>query len=187
MQPSTVSRTILCVDDEAGALLVRKAVLKSAGYKVITALNAGDALAILRSSDIHLVITDHLLPGVTGIEMARQMKSAKPDLPILLLSGVVDPPDGIECVDKFLGKTEGAEKLLETIAGLLRYRRFRVDGGLYWAQIACDTLGSPTVWHYMIYRVGSSEFISCNQSSTQEAAVAGAKDEMVTLNESLGF
>ena len=47
MQPSTVSRTILCVDDEAGALLVRKAVLKSAGYKVITALNAGDALAIL--------------------------------------------------------------------------------------------------------------------------------------------
>ena len=175
MQPSTVSRTILCVDDEAGALLVRKAVLKSAGYKVITALNAGDALAILRSSDIDLVITDHLLPGVTGIEMARQMKLARPDLPILLLSGIVEPPDGIEYVNKFLGKTEGPEQLLETVASLLRYRRFRVDGGLYWAQIACDTLGSPTVWHYIIYRVGSSEFISCNQSSTQEAAVAAAQ------------
>ncbi len=185
MPPPAVSRMILCVDDEAGALLVRKAVLKSAGYEVLTALSAGDALAIMRSSDVDLVITDHLLPGVSGIEMARQIKSAKPYLPILLLSGVIEPPDGIECVDKFLGKTEGPEKLLETVAGLLRYRRFRVDGGLYWAQIACDTLGSPTVWHCMIYRVGSSEFISCNQSPTEEEAVAAAKQEMVTLSGSL--
>ena len=85
MPPPALSRMILCVDDEADALLVRKAVLKSAGYEVVTALTAGDALAILRSSDIDLVITDHLLPGVTGIEMARQIKSAKPYLPILLL------------------------------------------------------------------------------------------------------
>ena len=174
--------TILCVDDEAGALYVRRILLERAGYGVLTATNAGEALTIFGSSKIDVVVSDHLLPGVTGTEMARQMKLAKPDVPILLLSGVVDLPDGTEHTDRFLGKSEGPSKLLQTIAELLRYRRQRIDDGKYWAEIAsCDTT-SPRVWHYVIYRVGSSEMLSWSQASTGKAAIAAAKKELGSLN-----
>jgi CheY-like chemotaxis protein len=113
------SPTILCVDDEAGALLIRKTILERSGYLVATATNAEDALKIFGSNRIDLVVTDHLLSGATGTEMARQMKQAKPDVPILLLSGLVDPPAGTEYTDGFIDKGQGPEKLLETIAAVM--------------------------------------------------------------------
>jgi CheY-like chemotaxis protein len=174
--------TILCVDDEATALLLRKILLERAGYEVFTALNATEALAIFAANKINLVVSDHLLPDVTGTEMAREMKIAKPHVPILLLSGVIDVPIGSEYTDKFLGKAEGPEKLLQTVAEMLRYRRLRIDGGMYWAQIACDTLAKPTVWHYAIYKLDSSEMISWSQTSTREAAIAAAKEALKSLN-----
>jgi len=169
-------------DDEAGTLYVRRILLERAGYSVRTATNAGEALTIFGSSKIDVVVSDHLLPGVMGTEMARQMKLAKPDVPILLLSGVVDLPDGPKHTDRFLGKSEGPSKLLQTIAELLRYRRLRIDDGNYCAQIACDTLTSPTVWHYVICRVGSSEMLSWSQAPTEKAAIAAAKKELGSLN-----
>jgi DNA-binding response OmpR family regulator len=77
-------------------LFLRRTVLERAGYRVFTALNAEEALHIFGSRKISLVISDHLLPGVTGTEMARTMKLAQPRLPILLLSGVADAPAGTE-------------------------------------------------------------------------------------------
>lgn len=174
--------TILCVDDEAGALYVRSMLLERAGYVVLPATNAAQALNIFGSREIDLVVSDHLLPGVTGTEMASQMKLAKPGVPILLLSGVVDLPDGTEHTDRFLGKSEGPNKLLQTVAELLRYRRLRIDDGDYCAEIACDTLTRPAVWHYVICRVGSAEILSWRQALTEKAAVAAAKKELGSLN-----
>jgi DNA-binding NtrC family response regulator len=177
--------TILCVDDESGALLIRKSLLEKAGYLVLTAVTARDALEIFSKSKVDLVVSDHLLPGTTGTEMALEMKSAKPAVPILLLSGVLDPPTGREHSDKFVGKAEGPEKLLQAIADLLRYRRFQIDDRNYRAEIACDTLNSPTVWHYIIEQLGSPEIISWSQAPTEEAALAAAKEELNSLNKKL--
>lgn len=108
--------TILCVDDEAVALSVRKSLLERAGYHVLPALNADEALQIFRRNRIDIVVSDHLLPGATGTEMACAMKLAKPEVPILLLTGVVDPPPGTEYVDQFINKAEGPDELLQAIA-----------------------------------------------------------------------
>jgi len=178
--------TILCVDDEAGALTIRQKLLERAGYVVLTAMNAADALQIFNSSKkVDLVVSDHLLPGTTGSKMASQMKSAKPAIPVLLISGVEDLPAGTEHADKFLGKTAGPEKLLLAIAELLRYRRFQIDDGIYFAEIACDTLNRPMVWHYLVQRIGSAGIISWSQAPTEEAAMIAAKQELRSLNEHL--
>ena len=177
--------TILCVDDQSGAVAIRKALLEKAGYIVLTALNAADALQIFHSSKIDLVVSDHLLPGVTGSKMASQMKIDKPAIPVLLISGVVDLAEGAEHADKFLGKSEGPEKLLQTIADLLRYRRFQIDDGIYYAEIACDTLSTAPVWHYLIQRTGSARIIMWSQAESEEAATTEARKELTSLNHHL--
>ena len=110
---------ILCVDDEANALLLRKLVLQKAGYEVATASSAREALQIVCSREVDLVLSDHLMPGATGAELARQMKAAHPQLPVVLLSGVNEIPAGAEIADMFLSKVEGPEKLCQQIAAVL--------------------------------------------------------------------
>jgi CheY-like chemotaxis protein len=104
------------VDDEAVALSVRKSLLERAGYYVLAALSAEEALQIFAANHVDIVVSDHLLPGATGTEMACTMKLAKPEVPILFFTGVVDRPPGTEHVDKFINKAEGPDKLLQAIA-----------------------------------------------------------------------
>jgi len=114
--PPARALTVLCVDDQAEALFIRRTLLERAGYHVFSALNADEALQIFKSNCIDIVVSDHLLPGATGSEMARIMKQAKPEVPILLLSGLVDrPPDTLH-VDQFIHKAEGPDRLLQAIA-----------------------------------------------------------------------
>ena len=79
---------ILCVDDEENPLMLRKAVLENAGYAVITASSAGQALVVVSSRRIDLVLTDYLMPGASGTELARRIKAGWPSLPVILYSGV---------------------------------------------------------------------------------------------------
>jgi PAS domain S-box-containing protein len=90
-------------------------ILERNGYFVATAGTASDALTVFKSGNFDLVITDHLLGRETGTAMAREMKRLKPHVPIVVLSGVTDTPDGIEIVDAFLSKAEGAESLLAKV------------------------------------------------------------------------
>jgi len=72
---------ILCVDDEENQLAVRKLVLESKGYDVLTAASGRQALGLLAQHQVDLVLSDHLMPGLTGAELARQIKAQKPELP----------------------------------------------------------------------------------------------------------
>ncbi len=100
--------TILCVDDEAGALHLRNAVLEHAGYAVVAAATADEAFSVFDPNTIDLVISDHLLPGASGAELADRIKALKPDIPIMLLSGVTDRPSTAHHIDRFITKGEGA-------------------------------------------------------------------------------
>jgi two-component system, response regulator PdtaR len=118
---ATVNKpVILVVDDEQNALLLRKLVLQKKGYEVITAGSAHEALQIAASrTDLDMVITDHLMPGVTGAELARQIKSKFPKTHVLLLSGVNEIPPGAEVADIFLSKVEGPDNFCTKVAALL--------------------------------------------------------------------
>jgi CheY-like chemotaxis protein len=120
MQVSARPPTILCVDDEPNALAIRKMLFQNAGYTVFAALDGATALKLFASRDFDVVVSDHLLPGESGAELARQMKLLKPNVPVALLSAVRDLPDGLEIADAFISKTEGPAQLLERVAALLK-------------------------------------------------------------------
>jgi len=110
---------ILCIDDADIALRVRKLLLGHEGYNVLTASSGEDGLELFKQNPIELVIADHFLSGKTGIEIAREMKELRPEVPILIMSAAIDKPEGMEFADGFLAKGESPDVLLETIAQLL--------------------------------------------------------------------
>jgi PAS domain S-box-containing protein len=113
-------RTILAVDDENSGLFFRKLIFEHAGFSVLSATGVDEALRLFNTNPVDLVVTDHLLGRQVGTEMARQMKARKPSVPIILLSGTSSVPEPLEHADAFLSKTEGPEKLLELVKGLLQ-------------------------------------------------------------------
>ena len=116
---------ILCVDDEENPLTLRKLVLENAGYDVVTASSAVQALGVVSSRRIDLVLSDYLMPGSSGGELARQIKAGWPSLPIILHSGVNEIPADAGCADLFLSKVEGPAVLCERIAAVLGGARTR--------------------------------------------------------------
>jgi DNA-binding NtrC family response regulator len=179
--PKTRRVTILCVDDEGGALHLRKVVLENAGYAVVAAATAEEAFSVFNSNTIDLVISDHLLPGASGAELADRIKAVKPDIPVMLLSGVTDRPPAAHQIDRFITKGEGPQALLKHVAELLRYRRLRIKLGEYEALIACDTQQLPNTWHYVI-QCGPRQIISWSQERSQRAAITAAKKELASLS-----
>lgn len=119
---------ILCLDDEPVGLEIRATVLRYAGYIVFAASSAEEALHILADEHIDIVINDYLLQGTTGTRVAASMKEIRPDIPILILSGLIDPPEGMESADCFLSKCEPPPVFLATVAGLLAQRDAAMHG-----------------------------------------------------------
>lgn len=110
---------ILCVDDEQNPLKLRKLVLQKAGYEVLTASSAKEALALVASRKIDLVLSDHLMPGMHGTELAGQLKAEHPNLPVILISGVNELPPGSTIANAFLSKIEGPDALCKEVAAVL--------------------------------------------------------------------
>jgi CheY-like chemotaxis protein len=83
---------ILLIDDNAVQAATRQTILKRAGYFVIAVLNPVRALEQFRSDEfpakIRLVITDHLMPGMTGAEFVRALRETHGQLPVLVISGL---------------------------------------------------------------------------------------------------
>jgi two-component system response regulator GlrR len=114
---------ILCVDDEPNSLVLRKLVLQKAGYEVVTANSATAALDLLASTRVDLVLSDQLMPGLTGTELARQIKNRWPSLPVILISGVNEIPADAEIADLFMSKVEGPIMMCQNINDVLvKYR-----------------------------------------------------------------
>jgi CheY-like chemotaxis protein len=112
------TRVILCVDDDVAALALRCLVLSSAGYEVLTADGAA-ALELFRCIRVDLVITDCWLPGLTGTQVAAEMKQLKPTIPIVLFSGLVEAPRGSDHTDLAITKGLPAIEFLREVGKLL--------------------------------------------------------------------
>ena len=89
--------TLLLIDDNAVQAATRQAILKRAGFFVIAVLSPERALEQYRSGDfpapIDLIITDHIMPGMTGAEFVRAVRSFDPEVPVLVISGLAEAED----------------------------------------------------------------------------------------------
>lgn len=83
-------RTILVVDDEDMVRNVITRLLAIRGHETVAVASAHEALERLDEKDWDLVLTDQGMPGMTGRELAHQIRKQKPDLPIMLLTGDTD-------------------------------------------------------------------------------------------------
>lgn len=116
--------TILCIDDESIGLQLRKAVLEQAGYRVLTALDGFSGLILFRTETIDGVVLDYCMPEMNGEEVARTMRRERPEIPILLLSALVNlPPEVIQLADLRAIKGEGPRELLDNVSFLVSLRR----------------------------------------------------------------
>ena len=115
---------VLCVDDEVVGLQVRKLLLQRAGYQVLTAHDGPSGISIFNSQDVDAVVLDYSMPGMHGGEVAAQMRAAKPDVPILLLSAYMGLPAEItRLVDVYMTKGEGAPMLLQKLSTLFEQKQ----------------------------------------------------------------
>src|SRR5215510_8729435 len=93
MLPRGEGQTILLVDDERDLVLLGEEMLASLGFEPVGFDNSGAALGAFRA-DPHrfdLVLTDEIMPAMTGTELARAMHQLRPDLPIVLMTGYAGP------------------------------------------------------------------------------------------------
>jgi DNA-binding NtrC family response regulator len=124
----TVTRmaaTLLLIDDNAVQAATRQTILKRAGYFVIAALNPVRALEQFQSGDfpaeIRLVITDHLMPGLSGADFVRALRKTHPTLPVMVISGLEEAEqeyDGLQVT--FRMKPLLPDQLLATVHRLVQ-------------------------------------------------------------------
>lgn len=116
--------TILCIDDDPDTLKLRKLLLESSGYSVLTVPSGSDGVDVARQSNkIDLVVLDYLMPGMAGDQVADELKRYCPDLPLVLISAVEQLPDGlVRKVDAYVQKGQDPEILLAVIGQLLSAR-----------------------------------------------------------------
>ncbi|MDX3900701.1 MAG: response regulator [Sphingobium sp.] len=83
--------TALIVDDEDLVRASTVHMLAELGYRVIEARSAEEALALLgQGADVDVLVTDHLMPGLTGTDLAAQVRAIKPGIRVLVISGYAD-------------------------------------------------------------------------------------------------
>ena len=112
---------ILCIEDSPTYLVLRKKVLEREGYEVLGVTSAKEALKALRDFPVCATIADHMLQGTTGVELAREMKKIKPNVPIILFSGTV--PQSLNAVDVYVNKGEPTATFLGIVRAVVqRYR-----------------------------------------------------------------
>jgi two-component system sensor histidine kinase EvgS len=121
----TGNETILLVEDEPAILRLGKRMLEGLGYRVLTARDPKGALAtaLAHSGEVHLLITDVIMPGMNGRELAAQLTRALPELKCLFMSGytaevtahhgVLD--EGVHFMQKPFSRRDLASKVREAL------------------------------------------------------------------------
>ena len=124
------SENILLVEDDNAVRAVAMSILKRAGYSVVEAGNAGEALLICEQngSEIQLLITDYIMPHMTGDQLILRLRSIVPGLPSIIMSGYMKRVNSEKLeTDAILSKPFKPEELLRLCA-LFSIPRIEVTG-----------------------------------------------------------
>jgi CheY-like chemotaxis protein len=114
------SAVILFVDDDPLIALSTTEMLEDLGHQVIGVNSGVHALDIIKSEQpIDLMMTDHVMPGMTGIELAAASRQLRPSLPILLATGYADLPEGAQLDLPRLAKPYHQDQLRDRLDKLL--------------------------------------------------------------------
>jgi signal transduction histidine kinase len=126
---ASIPYRILLVDDDALVCSSTSSMLADLGHEVREAPSGKAALEILHSGAVvDLVLTDQAMPGMTGMQLAAQIRTAWPDLPIMLTTGYAELQDRQGLNLPRLVKPYGQEEMAAAIASLMRARHRAPEG-----------------------------------------------------------
>jgi CheY-like chemotaxis protein len=116
---------VLLVDDDHLVLRSTSEMLEDFGHEVLSAPSGEGALDILRArvTPIDLVIADHMMPGMTGLQLAREVRALRPGLPVLLATGYGELPPGNDGILPCITKPFTQQQLAEAAATCVRPER----------------------------------------------------------------
>jgi len=121
---TSVPRQLLVIDDDTSFRSAIGLLLRTLGHTVAEAESGSAGLALLRQQPVDLVMTDLVMPGLTGWDVARLVKAAHPRLPVVLVTGCAEtiPPDQPErtWVDAILAKPCGLVEIQAVVGALTR-------------------------------------------------------------------
>lgn len=119
--PNERSLVVLAVDDDGLVLMNTTVMLQDMGHTVFEATSGSQALDILRRErTIDLVITDHAMPKMTGVQLAAAIKAERPGLPIILATGYAELPPGADDKLPKLGKPFRQQELMQAVAAAIQ-------------------------------------------------------------------
>ncbi len=127
--------TILLVEDDAALRQVASRILRTAGYTVLAAESGSEALALVENhpEKIALLLTDVVLPGMSGPELASQLKKSRPDMQLLFTSGFTDDAvvrDNVkDSAIAFIGKPYSVGELTRKVREVIDAASARPSGG----------------------------------------------------------
>jgi CheY-like chemotaxis protein len=125
---SAESRRVLVVEDAEAIRKMVCSMLHQSGYECLEAENGTQALQLMERhcGEIHLVLTDMIMPHMNGTELASHLSRLRPELPIIFMSGYTEDPvvrDVEQAGSVFLAKPFTAHTLLEKVGRVLNSRR----------------------------------------------------------------
>ena len=122
-----MQHSILFVDDEQNILNSLVRLLRNEDYKVLTALSGTEGLKVIEENDISLVVSDYMMPGMTGVDFLIKVKEMSPDTIRIMLTGRADLEATINAINKgevyrFINKPWDDDELLLMIKQSLENR-----------------------------------------------------------------
>jgi CheY-like chemotaxis protein len=121
---SATKKHILIVDDEPDVREVLSQALAVKGYRVTAAEAGHEALRLVKSDPPQLMISDLQMEDADGLELIEQIKTTYPDLPVILLTGMIFDPETVrENINKkvsvYLDKTSSLQRVTQEVQRLL--------------------------------------------------------------------
>ncbi len=133
--------TVLCIDDDERALFIRAKILERFDYRVLAATSAEEGLRLFSQEAPDVIVLDYFMPGMSGAEIAWELKRRGCNAPILMLSSAVFvPEDARQLVDGFCAKIDGPTNFLDLLQ-----------------QLACQAEKRGGAQRYTILHVDDSE------------------------------
>jgi len=113
---------VLLVDDEAAIRTLLSQSLKQWGYDLIEAASAVDALEINKASPkpIDVLVSDIVMPEMTGLELARELSHSNPQMKVLFMSGFYECPANVKAEWEFLQKPFSPRALCDRLERLCK-------------------------------------------------------------------
>jgi len=122
---------ILLIDDEQESCAALALLLNQAGYKVVSRHSGEEALALLEKQSFDLIISDLFLPGVSGIDILKQVKEDSPQTCVILITGNASAETAVEAMKEgafdYITKPFNLEKLKLQVAKALEKSRLMLE------------------------------------------------------------